>query len=158
MTLMRYGGGPEVDTLRREMDRLMESFLPSRNLEERASNVWAPRADLSETDDHYILSMDLPGIKADDVEVTFEDGMLNISGERSVSKKEEGGQYHRIERSYGQFFRSFRFGENADPDGIEADFDDGVLSIRVPKREASKPRRIEVGRKLATDGAELQTN
>lgn len=146
MTLTRFVGGPEMDLLRREMDRLFENLLPTRTDDDQTTRVWAPRADISETDDAYLLWMDVPGVRPEDIEVTFEDGMLKVSGQRHSQQEQDSGQYHRIERSYGRFFRSFRFGENADPDQIEARFNEGVLNIRLAKREASKPRRIEVAR------------
>jgi len=159
MAMTRHTGGQDFDLLRREMDQLFGSFFPARGQqhEEGASALWAPRTDLAETEDAFVLSMDLPGIKAEDVDVTFEDGTLKVSGERNAAREQEGGQYHRIERSYGRFFRSFRFGANADPDRIEASFDDGVLTIRVGKMEESKPRRIEVGSRRS-EGENVSVN
>lgn len=158
MSLMRYTGGSDFDLLRREMDRLFDSFFPARREDDSGSAVWAPRTDLAETDDAYIVSMDVPGIKPDEIDITFEEGTLKVSGERQASKEVEQGQYHRIERSYGRFFRSFRFGGNVDPDKIEAHFDDGVLTIRVGKVEESKPRRIEVGRKQTSGPEEVSVS
>lgn len=147
MAITRYNRGSEFDLLRREMSRFFDDFfLPYREGEEgQRSAVWAPRADLSETDDAYLIAMDLPGIHRDELDITMEDGTLKVSGERSMETESENGQYHRIERSYGRFFRSFSFGPNADADNVEASFDDGVLTIRVAKAEERKPRRIEVG-------------
>lgn len=144
MTVTRFSGGNEYHSLRREMDRLLESFFP-RTEDSAASAMWVPRADLAETDDAFVVSMDLPGVMPEEVEVTFEDGSLKISGERSAQQKHEGRQFHRIERAYGRFFRAFRFGHNADPEAIGAEYRDGILTIQVGKREASKPRRIEIG-------------
>jgi HSP20 family protein len=164
MSLSRYSGGSDLDLLRREMDRLFRDFLPAREGGDSSNAMWAPRTDLSETDDAFVLTMDLPGISPDDVEITFEEGALNISGERQFTQEQERGQYHRIERSHGRFFRSFRFGNNADPDRIDADFEDGVLTIKVGKVEERKPRRIEVGRskgrrkQLETAGAKDGSN
>lgn len=145
MAITRYNRGSEFDTLRREMSRLFDDFLPARNGENQESSVWAPRADLSETDDAYVLAIDLPGVNRDDLDITVEDGMLKVSGERSMKDEQQSGQFYRIERAYGRFHRSFNFGSNVDPDHIEAQFDDGVLTIRVGKAEERKPRRIEVG-------------
>jgi HSP20 family protein len=159
MALTRHTGGQDFDLLRREMDQLFNSFFPARGQQQEGggSALWAPRTDLAETDDAFVLAMDLPGIKSDDIEITFEDGTLKVSGERNASREQESGQYHRIERSYGRFFRSFRFGTNADPDKISASFDDGVLTIRVGKMEESKPRRIEVG-SSRQEAADVQVN
>jgi HSP20 family protein len=158
MSLTRYTGGREFDTLRREMDRLFDSFLPQRSGDETASAVWAPRADLMETDDAYIVAVDVPGIEPEKIDVTFEDGTLKISGEREASRREDSGQFHRIERSYGRFFRSFRFGNVADSEQIDASFNDGVLTIKLGKREASKPRKIEIGRSGSGDGSNVDLN
>lgn len=146
MAITRYNRGSDFDLLRREMTRFFDDFLPSREAgEDQRSAVWTPRADLSETDDAYLIAIDLPGIRRDDLEITMEDGTLKISGERSMESETENGQYYRIERAYGRFFRSFTFGPNADADNINASFDDGVLTIRVGKAEERKPRKIEVG-------------
>ena len=154
MALTRYSGGREVDSLRREMDRLFDSFLPQRAGDDEASSaVWAPRADLMETDDAYIVSIDVPGVDPETIDVTFEDGTLKISGERETTREDEKGQFHRIERSYGRFFRSFRFGNVADADQIDASSDGGVLTIRLAKREASKPRKIEIGKTSRSAGS-----
>ena len=145
MALMRYTRGNDFDVLRREMTNLFDTFYGRTNSEGQESAVWAPRADLSETEDAYLIQMDVPGIDRNDLEITLEDGTLKVSGERSMQEEHENGQYHRIERSYGRFFRSFTFGPNADAENIDATFDDGVLTIRVAKAEERKPRRIEVG-------------
>lgn len=145
MALTRYSRGGDFDLLRREMSRLFDEALPSRSGDNQESSVWAPRADLSETDNAFFIALDLPGIHRDDLEITMDDGTLKISGERAMQHDDENGQYHRIERAYGRFFRSFTFGPNADADNISATFDEGVLTIRVGKAEERKPRRIEVG-------------
>jgi HSP20 family protein len=145
MAITRYNRGSEFDLLRREMSRLFDDFVPTRTGENQESSVWAPRADLSETDDAYVIAVDIPGVSRDDLDITVEDGTLKVSGERSMREEHEGGQFYRIERAYGRFYRSFDFGPNVDPDNIEAHFDDGVLTIRVGKAEERKPRKIEVG-------------
>jgi HSP20 family protein len=143
---MRYNRGSDFDVLRREMSRLFDDFHPTRPTgEQQESAVWAPRADLSETDDAFVIALDLPGIDRDDLDITVEDGTLKISGERSMREEHERGQFHRIERTYGRFYRSFSFGPNVDADKIDATFDDGVLTVRAGKAEERKPRRIEVG-------------
>lgn len=129
------------DTLRQEMDRLFSDFLPSAS---EGDPTWAPRTDVVETDDAYHLSMDLPGIDPGDVDVHFDDGMLRVSGQREVRDDHREGRFHRVERSYGQFLRSFRLGNDIDVEGIDASYDAGVLTVRVPKTEARKPRQISV--------------
>jgi HSP20 family protein len=92
-------------------------------------------------------TVDLPGMRSDDVEVTFEDGTLTIRGQREFAREENEGQYHRIERSYGSFARSVRLPRVAEAERIEASFDNGVLAVLVPKREEAKARTIEVSAK-----------
>ena len=147
--LIRRGPAREFDLLRREMDRLFDDFVPARRTED--SSVWAPRADIVETDDAYLLSLDLPGIDRDGLDITFEDGTLKISGERTVERNHQNGRFHRVERSYGRFFRSFALGSDIDTDAIEADLTDGVLRIRVAKAETAQPRRIEIGSRSNAD-------
>lgn len=111
----------------------------------RATRVaWAPAMDVRETEDRFDVTMDLPGLEPADVSVTFEDGVLTISGTRELSSEETSETYHRIERSYGSFARSLRLPRTADGERIGASFDKGVLSVSVPKAEAAKPRTIEV--------------
>jgi HSP20 family molecular chaperone IbpA len=99
---------------------------------------------IRETEDRFEVTVDLPGMRSDDVELTFEDGTLTIRGQREFSRREDDGHYHRIERSYGSFARSVRLPRVADPERIEASFDNGVLTVLVPKREEAKARTIEV--------------
>lgn len=133
----------DADLFRREVDRLFSDFFPTRS-DADGSASWAPRADVVETEDAYRILMDLPGLAADDVEVHYDDGVLSVRGERAARRDQGEGRYHRVERSYGQFFRSFRVGTDVDADGIEASFDAGVLTLHVPKTEARKPRQITV--------------
>ncbi|MEM8599743.1 MAG: Hsp20/alpha crystallin family protein [Bacteroidota bacterium] len=143
--LLRYTPAREFDSLRREMNRLLEDFYPNRraNNAEAESAVWSPRADLAENEDAFVLSLDLPGIDKDTLSITLDEGQLKISGERRV-EHEEGGQFRRIERSYGTFFRAFRVGNAVNAEGIDAAFENGVLTVTLPKAEERKPRRIEV--------------
>ena len=109
-----------------------------------ARHAWAPPMDVRETDDAFEVAVDLPGLEPGDVSVTFEDGVLTISGKREVSTERSDETYHRIERSYGSFARSIRLPRTADGEKIEASFDKGVLTVTVPKAEVAKPRTIEV--------------
>lgn len=138
--LTRYS---PLTELQREVDRLFNEFLPARP-QDGASLVWSPAADLWETDDSYLISLDLPGLTKQDVEITFEHGTLQVSGERKMTQEVQERQYHRIERRQGRFFRTFRFDRSVNPDQIEARFRDGVLTLQVPKTEESRPRRIQI--------------
>lgn len=119
-----------------EFDRLMGRAA--------SRNAWVPALDVRETEDRFEVTVDLPGLEPDRVNVTFEDGMLTITGSREFSAEEKEATYHRIERSFGTFARSIRLPRTADVEKIDASFDKGVLSITVPKVEAAKPRQIEV--------------
>jgi len=108
------------------------------------SRHWVPEMDLVETDDHYLLKADLPGMKQADVTIEFNDGTLTVSGERKAEYERKEKGFFRLERSFGKFSRSLTLPDGIDPDRIDASFTDGVLDIRIPKPEERKPRRIEV--------------
>jgi HSP20 family protein len=112
--------------------------------QESESTVWSPTLDIAETSDGYHVALDLPGLSREDVTLTFEDDILKISGERTLPQQDTDPQYHRLERWQGRFFRRLRFGDGINPDGIEARFTDGVLTIFVPKTEERQPRRIAI--------------
>jgi HSP20 family protein len=105
---------------------------------------WAPTADISETDKEYLVKAELPGIKREDVKVTVEHGVLTIQGERKYENEEKDEKYHRIERSYGSFFRSFSLPQNAAAGDIRAESRDGVLLVHIPKVKVEKPKAVQV--------------
>ena len=126
----------DVKGMEEEFDRLVGRAF--------SRNAWVPPLDVRETDDRFELSLDLPGIDPDGVSVSFEDGMLTITGKRDFLDEDKGETWHRIERGFGTFARSVRLPRTADPERIEATYDKGVLTISVPKVEAAKARTIEV--------------
>ena len=146
--LTRFSRNRQMNDLQREVNDLFEQFFPTRRSEgdeeSYESALWAPRVDISETDDSHLIQMDLPGVSKDDVEVTVEDGVLKIAGERKRSREETQGDYSRVERSYGRFYRSFRLGQQVDPSNIEATHENGVLTISLPKAEESRPHKIDI--------------
>lgn len=105
---------------------------------------WSPQVDISETDNHFIVTAELPGIKREEVKICIDDGVLNLRGERKEEKEEKGRRFHRTERFYGAFSRSFTLPKNVDESHIEATFKDGVLTLQLPKKAADKPKSIEV--------------
>jgi len=105
---------------------------------------WVPTADITEDDKEYLIKAELPDLKKEDVKVTVENGVLTISGERKFEKEQKEKKYHRIERAYGRFVRSFALPDDADPGGVKADFKDGVLTVHLPKSERARPTQIEV--------------
>ena len=111
--------------------------------ESTESSDWVPAVDIRESDDEYRFELEVPAVLASDVKVTVKDGVLVVTGERRY-EKETNDKVHRVERRYGRFTRSFRLPENADESKIEASAKDGVLTLRVAKREEVKPRAIEV--------------
>jgi HSP20 family protein len=124
----------------RDMDRLFDRLFDTPASAQR----WAPAMDLTEAEDHYLLKADLPGLSEDDVSIEVENGVLTISGERKAEHEEDEKGWHRIERSYGSFSRTLTLPEGVDADAVTAEFDRGVLHVRIPKPEEVKPRRIEV--------------
>ena len=127
--------------LQREVDRLFEDFLPTNG--GNGQSLYSPAVDLWETEERYVFAFDLPGLTKQDVDITYQDGMLQISGERPW-RQDENLRYHRLERPHGRLFRSIRLGRGVKVEGIQARFDQGVLTVEVPKAEEMKPRRIEI--------------
>jgi HSP20 family protein len=105
---------------------------------------WSPLVDISEDDQEYLIKAELPGIEKDHVKVTMENGLLLIAGERTSENEEKNKKYHRVERSYGSFLRTFGLPDDADGTKIKADFKNGVLKVHVPKSENAKPKSIEI--------------
>lgn len=105
---------------------------------------WVPLVDVVEDEKEYLIKAELPEVKKEDVKVTVENGVLTISGERKAEHEEKGKTYHRIERSYGRFERSFTLPDSADAEKVSAEFKDGVLYVHLPKSEKAKPKAIEV--------------
>ncbi|SPE58858.1 Heat shock protein, Hsp20 family [Verrucomicrobia bacterium] len=105
---------------------------------------WAPLVDISEDDKEYLIKAELPEVKKEDVKVTAEEGTLTIMGERKFEKEEKGKKYHRVERAYGSFGRSFSLPDDASPAKVTADFKDGVLTVHLAKTQRAKPQQIEV--------------
>jgi HSP20 family protein len=108
------------------------------------TTAWAPALDISERKDAYLVTVELPGIEADDLEITFEDGLLTIQGERHLAHDSSEQQFHRVERRYGAFRRAITLPAQVEAEQIEASFDNGVLQIVVPKMEEAKAKRIQV--------------
>ena len=105
---------------------------------------WAPLVDISEDNKEYLIKAELPDLKKEDVKITMEDGMLTIAGERKFAKEESGRKYHRVERAYGTFGRSFSLPDDASPAKVTADFKDGVLKVHLAKNEKARPQQVEV--------------
>jgi len=105
---------------------------------------WAPTVDVSETDDEYLIKVELPEVRKEDVKVTIHDGVLTLQGERKLERDEKNKKYHRVERSYGTFARSFTLPDNVDDNSVKAQNKDGMLYLHLGKTEEAKPKSIEV--------------
>lgn len=121
-----------------------------------APQRWTPAMDLMEAEDHFVLRADLPGLSEDDVAIEVQDGTLTISGERKAEHERREQGWFRIERSFGRFSRSLTLPEGVDPDGVTAEFDRGVLTVRIPKPEERKPRRIAIKAGSANGGEAVE--
>jgi HSP20 family protein len=124
-------------------DRFQRLFRRDRD-EEISLGTWIPPVDIMEEKDRILLTAELPGFKENDIEVQMEGGVLTIRGERKSEAEKEGRKYHRVERVYGQFVRSFTLPNNVDREHIKATFDRGLLKIEMPKSEEAKPRQIKI--------------
>ncbi|MBI3414975.1 MAG: Hsp20/alpha crystallin family protein [Verrucomicrobia bacterium] len=145
--LTRWDPFKEMDDLQSRFARLF-GLTPARagNGDKETMTIaqWAPSVDITEDDREWVVKADLPEVKKEDVKVTVENGVLTITGERKFEKEEKDKKYHRLERSYGTFLRSFSLPEGADGGKVAADFKDGVLQVHLPKSEKAKPKAIEV--------------
>jgi len=142
MTLVRWN--PVRDLAGRRFDSLMQDFFGDNFSDELVQQVWIPRSDIVEDENTFKVYMDLPGMRREDLEITLEEGVLNISGERANILNQEGVTTHQNERAYGKFTRNFRLDGAIDTSRIDAQFKDGVLVITLPKLEEAKPRKIEI--------------
>jgi HSP20 family protein len=132
-----------IDNFREEMSHLMDRFYPTN--EGNENFAWfSPRTNVAETEQEFEITLDLPGMKADDFHVEVREGQLWVSGERKEETEEKGKTYHRIERHHGRFQRVFALGSEVDSDKVRAQYKDGVLSVIVPKSEVALPKKIAV--------------
>jgi HSP20 family protein len=143
MAIVRWDPARELDTLQTEFNRMFDTFAGVRP--EARARRWVPAMDLAETDSHLVLKADLPGLRREDVQIELKDSVLTISGERHAESEQKVDGYYRVERAAGSFSRSLTLPEGIDPEGIAAEFQDGVLEVRIPKPEERKPHRIEIG-------------
>ncbi len=150
MTLTKWNPTKELFSMEREFGKLFDAFnnrfgLRTSNGDEDFENaVWAPLTDVVEDHEKYSLHLDLPGVKKDDVKITYKNGQLAISGERKYEKMKKDANYSHIERAFGKYYRSFNLPEKIVEDKINAEFKDGMLNITIPKAEEAKPKQIEV--------------
>jgi HSP20 family protein len=161
MALVRWEPVRELNSLQQEMNRLFSSFFDTPTAGNGASHArrWIPAMDLVETDEHYVLTADLPGLSQEDINLEFDGDVLTLSGERKSEHTERKEGFYRLERAAGSFSRSLTLPEGIDPEAVKATFDKGVLEVRIPKPEQRKPKKvaIQVGdapKTIEAEGAE----
>ena len=145
MAVMRWEPLRELGSLQNEMNRLFNNVFDAPAGNGGTMRRWMPAMDLVETDDHFVLRADLPGLSEDDIKIELEDGTLTVSGDRKAEHESKNEGYYRVERAFGSFSRSLTLPQGVDPEAVTASFDRGVLEVRVRKPEQRKPRRIEIG-------------
>ncbi|MCE2436823.1 MAG: Hsp20/alpha crystallin family protein [Pseudomonadales bacterium] len=145
MSIVRHDPWNTAFSLNADVSRWLEGMMRPRVGDPRSLSNWVPAADVREESDSFVINADIPGVKLADIEVTMEDGVLSIKGERKLAQQSESDRYiSRVERVHGTFMRSFQLPDSADPERVTASGRDGELSVRIAKREARVPRRIEV--------------
>jgi len=154
MTITRYDPFRDLRSLQEEVNRLFTGNM-ARTFDEEgiARGAWSPSVDIYENKDQIVLEAELPGMKREDFDVSVENNVITLRGERHFEKKEESDNYHRVERAYGSFTRSFTLPNTVTAEGATADYANGVLRVSLPKREETKARRIEI----KANGAEPRT-
>jgi HSP20 family protein len=141
MNLIKWDPLRELEDVSNRLNRFFGRSLPAASSQDMLAMAdWTPSVDITETDTAYVVKGEIPGVNKADVKVTVEDGMLTIKGERKMEKEEKGKKFHRIERSYGSFMRSFRLPGDIDESKIKADFKDGMINVTLPKSEKAKAK------------------
>jgi HSP20 family protein len=145
MAIIRWDPFRDLVTLREKMNRLFEDAVTSRGEEkDLVTSSWAPAVDIYEDENELVLTAEVPGIEEKDIEIKLEDNTLSIHGERKMEKETKEENYHRLERAYGSFFRSFTLPNYIDQEKINAQHENGVLKITMPKRPELKTRKVKI--------------
>jgi len=144
--LTRWNPNRDLYSLADEMNRFVERVFSNGDTPETSlfKGTWTPAVDISEDGDNFYLEIELPGMDKDSVKVQYEEGLLTISGEKKTEREEKDVNYHRVERNYGKFERSFRVPSRILGDKVDANFSNGVLKVTLPKAEEVKPKQIDV--------------
>jgi len=146
MALVRWEPVRELNSLQSEMNRLFNTFFDTPPTGGNGGpRRFIPSMDLAETDTHYVLKADLPGVAEEDVSIELDDNVLTVSGERKAEHEERQEGYYRVERAFGGFSRSLTLPKGIDASAVTAEFDNGVLEVRIPKPEERKPQKISIG-------------
>lgn len=144
--IVRFSPRADLNLMQREFDRMFGNFFPNLGLSATPDQTasWAPRIDVVETEDAFLFEFDIPGVEKDDIHVNLHDGVLTVNGEKQSRELSENDDVVRVERFTGHFYRSFSIPTALDDKKIEANYANGVLSLRLPKAEESKPRKIKI--------------
>ena len=143
MQIAKYDPFRDLRGLQNDVNRLFAGAFPV-NREEVFNGALNPKVDIYENAENLVLEAELPGLTRDDFELSFESNVITLKGERKFEKKEDGDNYHRVERAYGAFTRSFSLPPTVTVEGVKAEFNNGILRVALPKREETKARKIEV--------------
>ena len=155
MNLVKFDPFRELRGLQDDMNRLfMTNFSRGADQEGFMSGAWNPSVDIFENKDSLVLEAELPGLNRDDIDLSIENNIITISGSRRFEKKDENDSYHRVERSYGSFTRSFTLPQTVSSENVTAEFNNGVLRVSLPKREETKARKINIA---GGDASETKT-
>jgi HSP20 family protein len=146
MNLIKWDPYRELEEMSSRLNRFFgRTDVLARAPEEKMTTaVWAPAVDIKETPEEYVIKAEIPEVKREEVKVLIKDGLLTLSGERHIEKEEKNKKFHRVERAYGSFVRSFELPADVDDKKVSADFKDGMLFVHLPKSEAAKPKTVEV--------------
>jgi HSP20 family protein len=142
MTMSRWDPFRELSSIQNELNRLFGRTFTGEVGEREAA--WVPAVDIAETQERFLITAELPGVEPDDVDISVENSVLTLRGERKFYRETREDDFHRVERRFGEFARSITLPSTADPERINASFDAGLLTIEVPKREEAKPRKIQI--------------
>jgi HSP20 family protein len=145
MSIVRWDPFRELDEMNDRLNRFFGRSALSRSDRDALTVVdWAPSVDIVETPEEFQIKAELPDVKKDDVSVSVDGNVLRIRGERKQEKEDQNKRFHRVERSYGSFMRTFTLPENVDDGKVQAEFKDGMLNVRLPKSDKAKPKSVQV--------------
>ncbi|HUA21999.1 MAG TPA: Hsp20/alpha crystallin family protein [Bryobacteraceae bacterium] len=143
MQIVKYSPFADVEDFGTGL-RLFQDSVNRLFSDQTTARPWTPAVDILETENELVLKADIPGVEMKDIDIQLENGTLTIKGERRFEKEEKNKGFHRLERSYGSFVRYFTLPETVDPEKVKAEYNAGVLTVSLPKKEIAKPRAIKV--------------
>jgi len=142
--IQKFSSMGDLFDLRKEIDTMFDNRFFGGMLQRFSDQSWAPVMDIVESEKDFTVKAELPGMKKEDIKINIENNILSIEGERKTESEEKGKTFHRIERSYGQFYRAISLPKHVDDAKIKAEFNDGLLTITLPKAETAKTKAIEI--------------